>query len=190
MVNRSVAYNQGGECGPDYLYFRLDKKIPKVLPIPDWATCAVWDFITLIAPSYGFDATGLIDHYGPDGTLRYGCSVCPLVYNDVTGQYLAKRNPALYELIAWTNTHLRRGGAAFNTANRELLRVDDDFFKDGRLSLAYCKRLYGWLMNWEQKWNQQIMTGWQKGAIQAYWAYRETLPEMQRGIQANVKLFE
>lgn len=30
-----LACNQSGECGPDYLYFRLDKKIPKVLPILD-----------------------------------------------------------------------------------------------------------------------------------------------------------
>lgn len=74
--DKILSCSVGGECGPDVI-LRHDASVPKVQPIVEWAQCAVWDFLTLIAPGYGFNPKGLQDHYGPDGDLRYGCWSCP-----------------------------------------------------------------------------------------------------------------
>lgn len=176
----------GGECGPDYAVFR-DKNTPKVLPIARWRQCAVWDFLNLIATSEGFDITGLTYHYGPDGNLRYGCWSCPLVYNDPTGQYLAQHNPAYAELVEWTNSHFRRGGLAFNSSNREMFEKDGDV-KDGRLSLAYCRSLYHWILSWEIKHGIKLLESWQTKAILAEWEYRSTLPSIMKNQGGQLRL--
>ena len=164
----------GGECGPDSL-LHADKKVPKVQPIVQWTKCAVWDFLTLIARSYGFDPQGLVDHYGPDGDLRYGCWSCPLIWNDKTGEYLSEFNPILGELVRFTDSHLRPGGSAWKAENRELFQRGDSL-KDGRLSLDYCKRLFDWIIDFEQRHGQQLLEPWQKLMIQGVWAYRKAQP--------------
>jgi DNA sulfur modification protein DndC len=177
--DKILSCSVGGECGPDVMLHR-DRKVPKVQPIVKWSQCAVWDFLTLIALSYGFEPQGLIDHYGPDGSLRYGCWSCPLIYDDKTGRYLAKFNPPLAELVRFANQQFRSGGAAWKVQNRELFKKSDAL-KDGRLSLSYCKRLFDWMVDFEHRYGQQLLEPWQKLLIQGLWEYRRVLP----GIQAD-----
>jgi 3'-phosphoadenosine 5'-phosphosulfate sulfotransferase (PAPS reductase)/FAD synthetase len=185
LDNRKIqTCSMGAECGPDYLYFRLDKKIPKVLPVLEWANCAIWDFVTLIAPGHGFDPTGLIFHYGPRGDLRYGCWSCGLVWNDRSGEYLAQHNPPLAELVKFTTANFRPGGQAWKTHNRELFdrAGDGTKTKDGRLSLAYCKRLYDWLAEFEDRHGIELLAPWQKAMVLAYWEVRRSAPKSQAAV--------
>lgn len=176
----------GGECGPDVI-LRHDRKVPKEQPIVEWAQCAVWDFITLVAPGYGFNPSGLIKHYGPDGSLRYGCWSCPLIWNDKTGRYLAVHNPHLGELVKFTDENFRSGGAAWQTNNRELLKGKGGLV-DGRLSLEYCRRLYDWMINFEHRHGIALLESWQKDIIRGMWAYRRSLPEIMRGREGQMVL--
>lgn len=177
----------GGECGPDYMYNKL--KQPKVQPIEKWRQCAVWDFLTLIAPSYGFDNQGLVDHYGPDGSLRYGCWSCPLIYNDRTAKWLSTHNPILYELVTWTDANLRRGGAAWEPKNRELFQAsENNDVKDGRLAPHYCKRLYDELLEIGYRHGIELLTQWQRMAIKAEWEWREMAPKGQAPIGGQVAM--
>lgn len=176
----------GGECGPDYLANKLDNAV-KVQPIVNWRQCAVWDFLTLIAPGYGYDNRGLAAHYGPDGSLRYGCWSCPLIFDDPTARFLAKNNPILHRLIIWVNDHLRRGGSAWDPANREIFQVDEKAdYKDGRLSLAYCRRLYQELMQMSAHFGVPLLTDWQKEAVQMAWKWRESLPKGQAALPGQL----
>ena len=176
----------GGECGPDVI-MQHDKRVPKEQPIVEWAQCAVWDFITLVAPGYGFDPSGLIEHYGPDGNLRYGCWSCPLIWNDKTGRYLAAHNPPLGELVKFTDEHFRSGGSAWKTNNRELFEGKDGLV-DGRLSLEYCQRIYDWMLNFELRHGIILLESWQKDMIRGIWAYRRNLPEIMRGQEGQMVL--
>lgn len=175
----------GGECGPDYMYFKM--KQAKVLPVLEWSQCAVWDFLTLIAPGYGYDNSGLVEHYGPDGSLRYGCWSCPLIYNDQTGKFLAKNNPILYDLVTWTNAHFRDGSEAWKTQNRELMDGVGGIV-DGRLSIHYCKRLFAELAVIGERHKVNLLNDWQLLSILSVWKWREALPKGQASIGGQLAL--
>jgi DNA sulfur modification protein DndC len=182
----------GGECGPDHLYLKLKQRASSaqkaVAPILTWGLCAVWDWLRLAAPGYGFDNTALVDLYGPDGDLRYGCWCCPLIFQDRSGAYLAQTDPKMGELVRFGDTVLRRGGAAWQSQNRELFPGANGRLKDGRLSLDFCRRLFDWLLAFEARWDYPLLSDWQKGMIRAIWAWRESLPDVQRGIKGQLPL--
>ena len=170
----------GGECGPDSMARNLKNTKE---PIVRWRQCAIWDFLTLIAPNHGFNNDSLVMHYGPDGDLRYGCWSCPLIFNDKTAEYQKRNTPALYELIAWTNANLRRGGEAFKTQNRELYRKEDKGSeKDGRLAIRYTRRLLSELLAIQNKHGLKLLEPYQVQAIKVQWSYRESLNKGQASV--------
>jgi len=69
-----------GECGPAAV--GRASRFPAVSPIRSWRTCTVWDFLTLLAPRWGWPTEELRALYGEDERVRYGCWVCPLVRKD------------------------------------------------------------------------------------------------------------
>ena len=173
----------GGECGPDAM-LKTSSIDNKVMPIVRWRQCAVWDFLTLIAPSeLGLSNQGLINHYGPDGSLRYGCWSCPLIYNDKTAEFLKTANPILHELIVWTNTHFREGAAAWRIENREYFLEED-----ARLSLRYCQDLYDDLIQIGAKYGIELLSHRQRQEIQAKWEWRANLPDAMQGYDINPTL--
>jgi DNA sulfur modification protein DndC len=99
----------GGECGPDYQYLRLIRRASSaqkaVAPIKAWGTCAVWDWLVLKAPEYGFDNSELADLYGPDGSLRYGCWCCPLCICHSPIQRLASCSSSRIRFFVLTAQH-------------------------------------------------------------------------------------
>ncbi len=172
-----------GECGPDYLYLKLTNRASTrqqaIAPILNWRACAVWDFLTLIAPGYGFDNRALVDVYGPDADRRYGCWTCPLIFQDKTGDYLAQTDPKVRELVRFADSIFRGNNpAAWQVGNREIF-VRGDVPKDGRLSLDFCRRIYDWLLDFERRWNYPLLADWQKQTIQALWLWLESLPPAQ-----------
>lgn len=165
----------GGECGPDFMFHsRIENKVS---PIDRWRQCAVWDFLNFIAPvELDVNNDGLAEHYGPDLDLRYGCWSCPLIFNDKTAEYMKHSTPILYDLIIWTNAHLRRGGSAWRSENRE------EFLReDGRLSMRWCKDRYEDLLRIGANYGIELLSLQQKAMIKAIWLYREALPPAQHG---------
>jgi DNA sulfur modification protein DndC len=179
-----LSCTMGGECGPDAMA-RVKSKFPTVLPIVNWRTCAVWDFLQLVAPSYGIDNSRLRAIYGPDGDLRYGCWSCPLVFNDRTAKHWAKTDPLTAELLTWTNANLRPGGAAWESVNRELFEG-----QEARLSLDYCRRLFAELIDMQNRHGRVLLKEWQITGIQAMWEWREQAPDAMRGVIAQSPLFD
>lgn len=181
----------GGECGPDYLYVQLRRRASSaqraVAPILTWRTCAVWDWLTLQAPQHGFDNGELAEVYGP-GNLRYGCWCCPLIYRDRAGEYLAQTDAKIGELVRFTDSILRPGGAAWQTQNRELFPARNGGVRDGRLSLDFCRRIFTWMLDFEARWDHPLLSRWQKQTIQAVWAWRESLTGIQAGIRGQLAL--
>jgi DNA sulfur modification protein DndC len=173
----------GGECGPDAMLNTSSISL-KVSPIQLWRQCAVWDFLTMIAPAeLGANNKGLVKHYGPDGDLRYGCYVCPLIYNDRTAEYLKATNPILSELIGWTNAHFREGAGAWKPENREYFLK-----RDARLSLRYCKELYEDLLQIGARHGLELLSRQQRTHIQLLWEWRENLPTAMQGTDIHPKL--
>lgn len=177
----------GGECGPDFQYHIMRKGSKRrreraIAPIIHWELCAVWDWLTLHAAIDGFDNNALVDVYGPTGKMRYGCWSCPLIFNDTTGEFLAQSDKKILGMIQFTKSNFRPGGAAWRSENRELIGKEGGV-KDGRLSLAYRRRLYDWLIDFEVEYGVALLHPWQKLAIQAVLSWFEKLPDIQRGYQ-------
>lgn len=174
----------GGECGPDAMA-RVKSKFPTMLPIVNWRTCAVWDFLQIIAPGYGIDNKRLRAIYGPDGDLRYGCWSCPLVFNDRTAQYWAQTDPLTADLLTWTNANLRPGGAAWDSANRELFQNEE-----ARLSLDYCQRLFAELIDIQNRHGRTLLKEWQIEGIKTLWLWRQQIPKDMQGTISQFMLFD
>lgn len=178
-----------GECGPDFLYFKIGKTIPKFAPIKQWRACAVWDWLTIYAPEYGFDNSELINHYNMNSWLheredahkngidesqglRYGCWFCPLVYNDRTAKWLSESNPMVSEMMTFTDEYLRPGGKTRKVANRNILSKMDGTTSNAMLSLEICQEMYDWMLDFETRWDHPLLTKWQKQMIEAVMGWR------------------
>lgn len=80
----------GGECGQGWMQYEPPKSAADTLaPLLHWRVCHVWDWLTLHAPSHGFDTWDVAEFYGMtnlDGAeplnARTGCMGCPLVQED------------------------------------------------------------------------------------------------------------
>jgi hypothetical protein len=42
--------------------------------------------------------------------------------------------------------------------------------------------------DFEARWDYPLLSDWQKGMIRAIWAWRESLPDVQRGIEGQLSL--
>src|SRR2546426_189793 len=91
-TNLELSCAKGGECGQDF-WIRYGPKgsgITYFAPIVSWRTCKVWDFLTLMAPAFGWPTAGLINLYGGQ-SLRFGCWTCTLVSKDRAAESLISR---------------------------------------------------------------------------------------------------
>jgi len=178
-----------GECGPDYLYQRMGKTIPKFAPIKQWKACAVWDWLTIYAHQYGFDNQELIDHYNMNSWLhereeahekgideaqglRYGCWFCPLVYNDKTAAHLAKSNQMVAEMMQFADEYVRRGGLMWKKKNREMMHRLDGTSTDGLMHPDFSEEVLQWFEDFEKRWNYPLLNNWQKSMIRGALEWR------------------
>jgi 3'-phosphoadenosine 5'-phosphosulfate sulfotransferase (PAPS reductase)/FAD synthetase len=182
-----------GECGPDFEYNRAISK-PNLLtygPIKQWKACAIWDWLTIYAPKYGFDNSELVNHYnmhswlhdrehaienGMDESqsLRYGCWYCPMVYNDKTAAHLAKENPKVAEMMEFADKYLRRGGYSWKKNNREILYKFDGTSVSGTLDISFCEQIMDWFNTFESKWGESLLLPWQKMMIESILEWRRS----------------
>jgi DNA sulfur modification protein DndC len=86
----AAACSRGGECSQGVLYqHAASTGSVYVAPIVDWRDCDVWDFLTLIAPLWGYPTCNLVDVYGTKDT-RFGCWACTVVRQDRTMQRIVQ----------------------------------------------------------------------------------------------------
>lgn len=120
-----------GECGQGYLHVKYEKSTAAdtLAPIRGWRVCHVYDWLTLYAPSYGFDTSTIAEVYGYNSmngqdeplNARTGCMECRLVHEDhmmervlaiPRYQYLApiRRLRTLYEELTQDHMRLQKDG--------------------------------------------------------------------------------
>jgi DNA sulfur modification protein DndC len=74
--------SRGGECGQGLWYQHSSRLNAGYLaPLIDWTSCDVWDFLTFLAPLYGYDTSELPKIYNGHDT-RFGCWTCTVVKQD------------------------------------------------------------------------------------------------------------
>jgi len=73
---------RGGECGQG-LWFQYSSRLSAgyLAPLIDWGNCDVWDFLSFIAPRFGYQTAELDNIYNGHET-RFGCWMCTVVRQD------------------------------------------------------------------------------------------------------------
>lgn len=79
---------RGGECGQG-VWFQYSSRLKAgyLAPLVHWTDCDVWDFLLLIAPTWGYPTLQLEAVYSGRET-RFGCWMCTVVRNDKTMEKL------------------------------------------------------------------------------------------------------
>lgn len=74
--------SRGGECGQG-LWFQYSSRLKAgyLAPLIDWGNCDVWDFLSLIAPCFGYP-TAELNHIYNGHETRFGCWMCTVVRQD------------------------------------------------------------------------------------------------------------
>lgn len=127
----------GGECGQGW--FHHDRAGGQALaPIDRWRICHVEDWLTVWAPSHGYDTSLLCAVYGfgveesqaAAAGLRTGCMSCPLVEDDAALAYTASRPEWAYL------APIARLGAFYAALRLPMMRLrkNGERLKDGSLS--------------------------------------------------------
>jgi DNA sulfur modification protein DndC len=71
-----------GECGQGWFQAGMPGDVADTLaPLLHWRLCQVWDWLNLLAPSYGFPTTEVAAIYGEED-VRTGCVACNLASRD------------------------------------------------------------------------------------------------------------
>jgi DNA sulfur modification protein DndC len=94
---------RGGECGQG-VWFEESSRLGLgyFSPIVIWRECDVWDFLTFIAPSWGYPTAGLSAVYQGRET-RFGCWTCSVVSQDRTMQKIVAFDPQWRPLLEFRN---------------------------------------------------------------------------------------
>jgi DNA sulfur modification protein DndC len=98
-----LSCSRGGECGQG-VWFESGGRLGLgyFSPIVVWRECDVWDFLTLIAPSWGYPTAGLDKVYQGRET-RFGCWTCSVVSQDRTMQKIVAAEPRWRPLLEFRN---------------------------------------------------------------------------------------
>lgn len=84
----SLSCSTDGECGQGWFHKDRPGISMALAPLVHWRLCHVEDWLSLFAPSYGFDTSVLCQMYGlgreddQETAMRTGCAGCMLVYRD------------------------------------------------------------------------------------------------------------
>ncbi|MCS7208258.1 MAG: phosphoadenosine phosphosulfate reductase family protein [Fimbriimonadales bacterium] len=146
-----LSCSRGGECGQGVWYEQSQRlRIGYFSPIVIWRECEVWDFLTLIAPSWGYPTRDLTSVYKGRET-RFGCWTCSVVSQDRTMQKIVQgeeRWKPLLEFRNWLVEFARTPDNRVRKPNGQL----------GRLTLKARATILVRLREVEQKIQQSILS--------------------------------
>jgi len=156
--------SRGGECGQG-LWFKYSNRLKAgyIAPLIDWNSCDIWDFLLLIAPSWGYLTTDLKNIYNGRET-RFGCWMCTVVRQDKTMQKITA-------LPQWT--HLKpllefRQHVKEITKYRESRVIRPDG-RPGKLKLKIRQQLLSELLELQKKLGMALISPEEVKAIKHLW---------------------
>jgi DNA sulfur modification protein DndC len=160
-LNLSCA--RGGECGQGVWYEESGRLgLGYFSPIVIWRECDVWDFLSFVAPDWGYPTAGLSAVYHGRET-RFGCWTCSVVSQDRTMQKIVAVDPQwrpLLELRNWLVAFTR------DPANR-VYRHDGS---PGRLTMAARAEILRRVQATEQATGMPILSEVEMAQIHTLWA--------------------
>ena len=160
----NISCSRGGECGQG-LWFNHSKKLEAayLAPIVDWTDCDVWDFITLIAPAYGYPTHELQNIYNGHNT-RFGCWTCTVVKQDKAMERTIAQEKwkHLYPMAEFRNYLWEK------TRSREtrITRADGN---PGKLKIKVRKKLLKRLLDIQDKVNMKLIDDREVSSIEKIW---------------------
>ena len=148
--------------GDKVLPFFGDRNVRVYLPLSDWSSIEVWNFLAKNSPPWGGSHSALFDLYGftDDGNsnwnngVRFGCWVCTVVRKDKAMQMLGQRFSILKDLLEWKEW---------------LRRIDYErkrHGKNGRLSKSERRKIYNSLIQLEKKTKLNLINKKEKQIIE------------------------
>jgi len=155
---------RGGECGHG-LWFQYKSRLQAgyLAPIVNWQDCDVWDFLQLVAPSWGYSTKQLEVIYNGK-SARFGCWMCSVVRQDKTMESLTSlpKWSHLFPLLEFRNKAIQ---ISQGPASREI-RPDG---KPGRLKISVRKKLLKELLKLQDALGMQLITVEEIATIKALW---------------------
>jgi DNA sulfur modification protein DndC len=130
-------------------------------PIVIWRECDVWDFLTFIAPSWGYPTAGLSAVYQGRET-RFGCWTCSVVSQDRTMQKIVAFDPQWRPLLEFRNWLVM---FTRDPANRVYKRDGSP----GRLTMAARKTVLMRLRELEEQLGLHLLSASEYNLITELW---------------------
>jgi DNA sulfur modification protein DndC len=162
----NLSCSRGGECGQGIWYEESRRLgLGYFSPIVIWRECDVWDFLSLVAPDWGYPTAGLSAVYQGRET-RFGCWTCSVVSQDRTMQKIVDADPQWRPLLEFRNWLV-----AFtrDPANRVYKRNGSP----GRLTLAARKAILARLRELEKLLNLHLLSASEYNLIMELWDSRQ-----------------
>jgi len=161
-----LSCSRGGECGQGIWFDESSRLgLGYFSPIVIWRECDVWDFLTFIAPKWGYPTAGISAVYQGRET-RFGCWTCSVVSQDRTMQKIVAVEPQWRPLL-----ELRNWLVAF-TRNPEN-RVRRPNGMPGRLTMAARQTILQRVQATEHATGMRIISETELAHIRAHWASGE-----------------
>ena len=161
-----LSCSRGGECGQGIWFDESSRLgLGYFSPIVIWRECDVWDFLTFVAPKWGYPTAGISAVYQGRET-RFGCWTCSVVSQDRTMQRIVAVDPQWRPLL-----ELRNWLVAF-TRNAEN-RVRRPNGMPGRLTMAARQTILQHVQATEHATGMRIISETELAHIRAHWASGE-----------------
>ena len=161
-----LSCSRGGECGQGIWFDESSRLgLGYFSPIVIWRECDVWDFLTFIAPKWGYPTAGISAVYQGRET-RFGCWTCSVVSQDRTMQRIVAVDPQWRPLLELRNWLV---GFTRNPENR----VRRPNGMPGRLTMAARQTILQRVQATEHATGMRIISETELAHIRAHWASGE-----------------
>jgi DNA sulfur modification protein DndC len=158
----NLSCQRGGECGQGVWYQHSNRlNVGYFAPIITWRECDVWDFLNLVAPSWGYPTNDLQDIYMGRET-RFGCWVCTVVSQDRTMQKIVQTQPQYQPYLDFRNWLVEFGRSPKN-------RVIKPNGFSGRLTIDARQKILARLRKVERQLNTTLLLDDEYKLIRKYW---------------------
>jgi DNA sulfur modification protein DndC len=158
-----LSCSRGGECGQGIWFDESSRLgLGYFSPIVIWRECDVWDFLTFVAPKWGYPTAGISAVYQGRET-RFGCWTCSVVSQDRTMQRIVAVEPQWHPLL-----ELRNWLVAFTRNPDNRVRRPNGM--PGRLTMAARQEILHRVQATEHATGMRILSETELDYIRALWA--------------------
>jgi DNA sulfur modification protein DndC len=159
----NLSCSRGGECGQGVWFEESGRLgLGYFSPVAIWRECDVWDFLTFVAPDWGYPTGGLNTVYQGRET-RFGCWTCSVVSQDRTMQRIVAVQPEWRPLL-----ELRDWLVAFSRTPDNRVRRPNGML--GRLTMAARAEILRRVQATERATGMSILSEGEMALIHTLWA--------------------